>query len=244
MRKIIKRLLAAALVCGMSGCGGVTEQTDTEQTVSETVQTESAETTSEIISETAADSELFVETLAEGEKRDWSVEDILKNDLEIDGIPVSIPCTLNELLEALGEDYSVDEDEIKDEFKGESTTKSKYFNGEFLPIQLYYAGEKTYGFLRTIADPNNINLDTINVIGFFGGIHNGIVNLTNLSAGDSLEKCLKIYDKPNKVKSGEKFTSLIYEDDGCFIQIDVKNNNKDTIDSISMVGLKTEDIDE
>ncbi len=244
MRKIIKRLLAAALVCGMTGCGSEAEQTDIVQTISETVQTESAETTSEIISETAAAAESFVETLADGEKRDRSVEDVLKNDLEIDGIPVSIPCTLNELLEALSDDYSVDEDEIKDEFEGKATTKSKYFEGEFLSIQLYYAGENTYCLLRTIADPNNINFDTINVIGFFGGIDNGTMNLKNLSSGDSLDKCLKNYGKPNEVKVSEKFTYLIYEDDGCFIQIDVKNNNKDTIDSISMVGLKTEDIDE
>ncbi len=38
MRKFIKRFLAAALVCGMTGCGGEAEQTDTEQTVSETAQ--------------------------------------------------------------------------------------------------------------------------------------------------------------------------------------------------------------
>lgn len=212
MRKFIKRFLAAALVCGMTGCG--------------------------------SDAGSFVETLADGEKRDWSVEDVLKNDLEIDGIPVSIPCTLNELLEALGYDYSVDEDEIKDEFEGKATTKSKYFEGEYLSIQLYYAGESTYCLLETIADPNNINFDTINVIGFYDGMDNGIMNLKNLSAGDSLDKCLKNYGKPNEVKVSEKFTFLIYEDDACSIHILIKNSNKNTIHEISWVGLKTEDIED
>lgn len=52
------------------------------------------------------------DTLAEGKQRDYKIEDILKNDVRIDGIPISIPCTLNELIEELGDDYSVDNDEI------------------------------------------------------------------------------------------------------------------------------------
>ncbi len=235
MRKFIKRFLAAALVCGMTGCGGEAEQTDTEQTVSETVQTESAETTSEIISETAAAAESFVETLAEGEKRDWSVEDVLKNDLEIDGIPVSIPCTLNELLEALGDDYSVDEDIIKN-----------VTDGEAFSLFLYYRNEDTYGLLMGTAIAENVNFDTIIIDAYLSGGHNGNgdTNLSKLSAGDSLEKCLKNYGKPNKVKVSEKFTYLTYEDDVCFIQIDVRNDNKDTIDSISLVGFKAEDTED
>lgn len=49
------------------------------------------------------------ETLAEGQERDWKIEDVLKNDLEIDGIPISLPCTVGELLDTLGKKYSVDE---------------------------------------------------------------------------------------------------------------------------------------
>lgn len=233
MCKIIKRLLAAALVCGMTGCGGEAEQTDTVQTVSETVQTESTETTSEIISETAAaDAELFVETLAEGENRDRSIEDVLKNDLEIDGIPVSIPCTLNELLETLGEDYSVDEDEIKDNI-----------DGEFLSLSLYYRNENTYGLLMGTVNPENVNFDNINIDAYLNGGHdgNGSINLSELFIGDSLEKCLEIYGKPNKVKVDEKTTYLTYKDNGSFIQINVKDN---IIDSISMIGFETEDIED
>ncbi len=239
-------LTAAVLVCSLAGCQADvdTVQTDTELTKQDSFQTTSQTESTESLSETSAPESglTAIETLAEGEERDYKIEDILKNDLEIDGISISLPCTLNELLEALGEDYSVDECEIEDAFEGKTTTKSKYFNGEFLSIQLYYAGEKTYGFLRTITNSTSFSIDTINVIGHFGGIHNGIINLSDISAGDSLDKCLKNYGKPNEIIVGEKFTSLIYEDDDCFIQIDVKNNKNDTIDSISLVGFKTEDL--
>jgi hypothetical protein len=38
-----------------------------------------------------------------------SVEEIVKNDLEIDGVHVTLPCTISELLEGLGSEYRFDD---------------------------------------------------------------------------------------------------------------------------------------
>ena len=105
MKKKIMAIIAAAAMC-LTGCGG----NDTSEQIPET-----KETTSEAASEetTAPEESINVnETLAEGQERDWSIEDVLKNDLEIDGIPVSLPCTLKEMLDTLGSEYSVDESDF------------------------------------------------------------------------------------------------------------------------------------
>lgn len=106
-KRLLSLLAAAAITLSLSACkpSETAQETQTSQTVesavtvSETVQT--AETTA------PENTEVIYETLAEGQERNWKIEDVLKNDLEIDGIPISIPCTVEELLNTLGDGYSV-----------------------------------------------------------------------------------------------------------------------------------------
>ena len=102
MKKNFLAIFAAAAMC-LTGCGG----NDAPEQI-----TEKEETTSEAASEetTAPEESINVyETLAEGQERNWKIEDVLKNDFEIDGIPVSIPCTVGDLLDTLGKKYSADD---------------------------------------------------------------------------------------------------------------------------------------
>lgn len=205
-----------------------------------------AETKSETVSETESETttapqeaELDIETLAEGEERDYNIEDILKNDLEIDGIPISIPCTLNELLETLGDDYSVDHSQIEARFEGKATTKSKHFTGEYLSIRLYYKGKDTYCQLRSIADPEKIDYDTINIIGFYSGWHNGVVNLSDLHIGDNKDKCIEKYGNPNEAYADDGTIYLTYVNSNCVMEFDITD---DAIEQIFLIGYETEDL--
>lgn len=217
------------------------EQTSavSNSTILPKVKEEETETETESETTTASqNAEINIETLAEGEERDYNIEDILKNDLEIDGIPISIPCTLNELLETLGDDYSVKESDIKDSFDGEANTKSKYFTGDYVSISLYYKGENTYGFLRAIADPENIDFDTINIIGFRSGLHNGMVNLYDLHIGDNIKKCFEQYGKPNDVYDNGSIY-LTYKNSDCIMEFKI---DKNVIEKIFIIGFETEDL--
>lgn len=106
-KRLLSLLAAVAITLSLSACKSseTAQETQTSQTV------ESAVTVSETIqaAETTApeNDEVIYETLAEGQERDWKIEDVLKNDLEIDGIPISIPCTVEDLLNTLGDGYSV-----------------------------------------------------------------------------------------------------------------------------------------
>ncbi|MCH5348877.1 MAG: hypothetical protein J1E40_06100, partial [Oscillospiraceae bacterium] len=86
IKKKFLAIFAAAAIC-LTGCGG----NDTPEQPQETTKVENV-----------------YETLAEGQERGWKVKDVLKNDLEIDGIPISIPCTIDDFLNALGDEYSID----------------------------------------------------------------------------------------------------------------------------------------
>ena len=249
MKKILAVLAAACLVFGMVGCQQNNDvSTGEEQTSAVSNNTilpkvKEEETEAETESETTSapqEAELDIETLAEGEERDYSIEDILKNDLEIDGIPISIPCTLNELLETLGDDYSVDEDEIKDDFDGEATTKSKYFTGEYLHIHLYYKGKNTYCYLRAIADSEKIDYDTINIIGFYSGRRYCVVNLSDLHVGDNIDKCIEKYGNPNEVYVHDDGTILLtYINSNCLMEFRIVDN---AIKKIYLIGYETEDL--
>lgn len=161
------------------------------------------------------------DSLEASKQRDYKVEDILKNDIKIDGIPISIPCTLNELLEALGDDYSVDNDEIY----------RFIYEGNSL-FALNYKNENTYGYLMAAVDSENANFDSIIVESYMSGRNNGIISLSNLSSGDSLAECLEKYGEPDNIYVEEEITYLTYEEGNCFIQINIIN---DVVDEISDV---------
>ena len=253
MKKFFAVLAAACLVFGMVGCQQNNDvSTGQEQTSAVSNNTilpkvKDEETEAETESETTSapqEAELDIETLAEGEERDYNIEDILKNDLEINGIPISLPCTLNELLETLGDNYSVDKSDLKDSFNRiskDKVTKSKYFTGKFLtPFLDYKNGEEEYicGQLVTILDSKKVNFDSINVIGYME-VNCGKFNLDVFSAGDNVDKFIEKYGKPNKINVGEKFSGLIYKDDDCRIVVDIRNQNSDVIESF-MITFETE----
>lgn len=161
------------------------------------------------------------DTLAEGKQRDYKIEDILKNDVRIDGIPISIPCTLNELLEELGDDYSVDNDEIY-----------RFIYEGYSVFALYYKDENTYGHLMASVDSENADFDTIIIESYMSGKDNGIISLSDLSSGDSLDKCLEKYGEPDNIYVEEEITYLTYEEGNCFIQINIIDNVVDEISDV------------
>lgn len=171
-------------------------------------------------------SDVIYETLADGQERDWKIEDVLKNDLEIDGIPISLPCTVEELLEDLGSDYSISIQEVEENL-----------DEDHVAVSLYYCGKNTYGYLMATVDSKNISFDNIVIDAYLDGIDNGVMSLSELAIGDSVDRCLKKYGKPNKVNVKGETTFLTYKDNGSFIQIDIKNN---IVDGISLVGFETE----
>lgn len=251
-KKFFAVLAAACLIFGLVGCqqnGDVsTGQEQTSAVSNNTIlpKVKEEETEAETKSETTSapqEAELNIETLAEGEERDYNIEDILKNDLEIEGIPISLPCTLNELLETLGDNYSVDKSEIKDSFSlagKDKVTKSKYFMGKFVTACLYYKnGEEEYicGHFMAICDPKKVDFDTVNVIGC--SELSGKLSLNGFSSGDNVDKYIEKYGKPNKINDGEKTTGLIYEDDDCRVAVIVENQNSNVIDWFMMT-FKTE----
>lgn len=253
----MKKILAAAAVfCILFSVTGCTQNGDIstgqEQTSSVSnnpiipkVVEEETETETKTESETTSapqEAKLDIETLAEGEERDYSIEDTLKNDLQIDGIPVSIPCTVNEFLDALGEDYGIDENKVKSYFYGQSTASTKYFIGEQIPIELYFKGEGTGGSINAIADPNGFDCDTANVVGFFAGIDKGELSFTDLSAGGSVSKLSDKYGEPivDKVYSSENFTFYLYSDEDCWFRIAVRASDSNVIYKIHEVGFQIE----
>lgn len=246
MKKFFAVLAAVCLVLGTAGCQQ--DNAPVEQTTSETRgtighkvidETEKTETESETTT-APQEAEINIETLAEGEKRDWSVEDVLKNDLKIDGIPISIPCTLSELLEALGDDYSVNNSDIEITLDGEVYGKFKDFTGEFDTFYMYYNGEMTSNEVYAlVTDSQKIDYNNIIVIGYKSRnsyySHGGYLSLRDLKHGDSLDKCLKNYGKPNDKLGSNGKIYLSYDsedynkDDGCFIQIKIVDNVINTI---------------
>lgn len=227
-----KFFAAAAAFCILFCVTGCTENNDISSGQEET----SAKTVS-------VSSELNTEASAENsEEQDYKIEDTLKNDLQIDGIPISIPCTVNELLDALGEDYSIDEAKVRSYFYGETTAGTKYFTGEQVPIELYFKGEGTGGSISAIADPNGFDCDTANVVGFFVGFDKGELSFTDLSAGGSVSKLSDKYGEPvvDEVYSSERFTFYLYSDEDCWFRIAVRASDSDVIYKIHEAGFQTE----
>lgn len=251
MKKFLAVLAAACLVFSMVGCqqnddvSTGQEQTSevSNSTILPKVKEEETESESETESETTTapqEAELDIETLAEGEERDYKIEDILKNDLEIDGIPISIPCTLNELLEALGDDYGVDsEDELKNKFSGITSVRSENFEGEYFSVPLYYKEEGSCGNIHTIADPMGLDYDSTNVIGYFAGLYKGVSSLSGFSKGDRIENFFEKYGKPSEIKLSDNFIYYTFKDSTGFFKIAVRNDSN-TIWKFMDIELDTE----
>jgi len=221
MNKSFAILLSAVLLCGLTGCND-----DTKRAVTGTSVTSAESSAAKSVTKT--------------EKSEISFEDVLKNDVRIDGISVSIPCTLSELIEALGEDYSIDEEKVNGYFYGEETAKTKYFTGEYVPVELYYKGEGTGGRIYAIADPEKFDAETANVIGYFGGIDSGTLNLADLNAGDSTDKCSEKYGEPEVYDESERFIFNIYQDDDGYLKTIVSKSDSETIYKISGIGFQME----
>lgn len=241
-KNFLAMLAAACLVLGFVGCQQNDVSTGQEQTSAVSNNTILPKVKEETEAETTSapqNADINIETLAEGEQRDWSVEDLMKNGLEIDGIPISLPCTLNELLETLGDDYSVKKSEVKDSVDGEINSRFRDFTGEFFITDLYYNGDDTYCQIHAlISNPKKIDYDTIKIIGYFSGSGRKVANLSlsDLTRGDSLDKCIKNYGNPNEVdlgKNGKIYLSYSDYDENdkriCWLQITVKNNIIDNI---------------
>ena len=246
--KFLPFLTVTLVIVSLSGCkSDSSSNPDTNTAIAEIT---SATTSIAIMETTTAPqvADVGIETLAEGEERDYKVEDILKNDLEIDGIPITIPCTLSELLESLGDDYSVKKSDIKLTIEGTVNSKFNDFTGEFVIAGLYYNGKDTYCSAHAlIANPKKIDYDAIKVIGYFSGSGQEVGNLSlpDLTRGDSLDKCIKKYGNPDNVnlgKNGKVYLSYYDYDENdkrtCWLQITVKNNIIDNI----WAEFETEDI--
>lgn len=250
-KRFLALLATVALVFGTAGCqqSDVTagqEQTSavSSNTIIPKVDDEETESETTTASQNA---DINIETLAAGEERDYNIEDILKNDLEIDGIPISIPCTLSKLLEILGDNYSVDKSDLKDSFNRSSDdkiTKTKYFTGKFVSGFIYYKnGDDEYisGHFFAVCDNKKVDFDTVNVIGY--SELSSKLTVDGLSAGDDVDKFIEKYGNPNKINVGERSYGLIYESEDCRIAVIVENQNINVIDSFMMIfETETEDL--
>ena len=196
-KKFLALLAAVALACGAVGCKAESEQM-TPQTYAAATSAETEETTT-----APQNADIGIVTLAEGEERDWKIEDVMKNDLEIDGISISIPCTVGELLDTLGKNYSFDKDELLEE------RDSKFRNS-----YLYYKGEKTDTSIDVLYEKDTEYKDLeICTVGCLGHDDNAVLTFKGLNG--KYNKFIKKYPNPDKLeikKTGQrKFTSVMYD---------------------------------
>lgn len=185
-KKFLALLAAVALACGAVGCKAESEQM-TPQTYAAATSAETEETTT-----APQNADIGIVTLAEGEERDWKIEDVMKNDLEIDGISISIPCTVGELLDTLGKNYSVDKDDLL-----------KKSTGKYRSSFIFYKGEKTDTIINVIYEKStNFKDFKICQIGFLGYSDNAVLTLKGLDG--NYNKFLKKYPNPDDLMVEEK----------------------------------------
>ena len=232
--RILSILAAIAIAVSLSACqsGETGQDIQSSEAVSSTTASEAEQS----IAETTApdNAEVIYETLAEGQERDWKIEDVLKNDLEIDGIPISLPCTVEELLNTLGDEYSVDESELV--LSGVADVTSTYYTGEHVSLILYSHNEPTHTMTSIICDSNN----NLNVIGFFSGTDKCVISLKDLTIGSSMNECLKKYGQPNKIKTDDEKVYWLYTDNDCKLNICFENN---LLVDVTYCGFIVEDVE-
>ena len=220
-KKFLALLAAVALACGAVGCKAESEQM-TPQTYAAATSAETEETTT-----APQNADIGIVTLAEGEERDWKIEDVMKNDLEIDGISISIPCTVGELLDTLGKNYSFDKDELLEE------RDSKFRNS-----YLYYKGEKTDTSIDVLYEKDTEYKDLeICTVGCLGHDDNAVLTFKGLNG--KYNKFIKKYPNPDKLeikKTGQrKFTSVMYDGGDYYFTCCFHNDDL----GMFFIGLKT-----
>ena len=174
--RILSILTALAITVSLSACQPSSSTELIDSVVSETTTTVS-ETTQLLETTTPENTDIVYETLAEGQERDWKVEDVLKNDLEIDEIPISIPCTVEELLDTLGERYSVNETNsicynneetmLSVSVIAEENTTSKICGFYYTHLSIYKKGvlgfrnsnETYYEIISKYSNPNELEIE-------------------------------------------------------------------------------------
>lgn len=196
----------------LTGCGGNDTPEQIPETNETTTEAASEETTPEAVSEetTAPEESINVyETLAEGQERDWKIEDVLKNDLEIDGIPISIPCTKNELKDMLGDGYSF-----------------------VRHNQLGYKGDVTLLMISTFSDDDNTvcGFAIMNTLNYVDPIYYMVEGpdlnfekgvLWFKSTDNTYQSVISNYPDPNEIKieeNGDRLR-LRYSDESCFMDL-------------------------
>lgn len=233
-KRLLSLLAAVAITLSLSACKSseTAQETQTSQTV------ESAVTVSETIqaAETTApeNDEVIYETLAEGQERDWKIEDVLKNDLEIDGIPISIPCTVEELLDTLGDGYSINKSELDDGVIANVT--SAYYTGEYNSLILYNNNKSTLNSIMIVCDGN----DNLNVIGFFSGIDKGVITLKGLPLNSPVSQCIDKYGYPDQIVENNGKEYFLYETNEFYFHVCYKNS---LMQRVSNVGLVVEEFE-
>lgn len=225
-KRLLSLFAAAAITLSLSACkpSETAQKTQTSETaestamVSETVQT--AETTA------PESSDVIYETLAEGQERDWKIEDVLKNDLEIDGIPISIPCTVEELLNTLGDEYSIDETNLKDANAQEHHVVPLVYKDNETMLTISVATEKDLNYMHFLVD----GVFFTNL-----GYENGVLFFRTSS--DSYSEFISKYTYPSELEI-ENNKILIKYDDGTHYLDCIFRDNDITMISI---GIKIEE---
>ena len=86
-----------------------------------------------------------------------------------------------------------------------------------------------------LVDTENADFDTIIVESYMSGRDNGIISLSDLSSGDSLDKCLEKYGEPSNTYDDGEITYITYEEGNCFIQINIIDNVVDEISDVRFI---------
>ncbi len=200
-QKMSQMILTSVMVVALTACQAQTANISESEPISvSTQQTAGAETVSETF-----------EALSDGQERDWKIEDVLKNDLEIDGIPISIPCTVEELLNTLGEGYSVDESVFEEE-------KETYFSN------LYYNKEKTLINISIIPEKDEENIFMVQGFGFIDNqtlSEKGVLGFNNLN--ETYFEIIKAYPNPNEIDFEDEKIMLLYCDEDYFFSCLFRN---------------------
>ena len=213
--KLLSLLAATAVIVSLTACqsGEMGQDIQSSEAVSSTTISEAEQTTAET---TAPDNaEVIYETLAEGQERDWKIEDVLKNDLEIDGIPISLPCTVEELLNTLGDGYSVN-DSATICYNDKETVSSLLLGDTDNIVHGVY-------FKYFMIDQESLFSDK------------GVLFFSNISNQYRYSEFLSQYTFPNEITIDDDKTDVWYIDELCYITFSFRKNELTSV----LIGFKT-----
>ena len=124
----------------------------------------------------------------------------VQNDLEVDGMPISIPCTKDEFLKALGKRYSFDE------FNNLCYDKKR----TMLYVRTDYYDENKIRCVDFFYDDYSRKIDSY----IMSEVEKGVLTLRSVK-GDipySMEDVLEVYTMPNTTWSEEEMQRLLLYD--------------------------------